>query len=183
VLYGSRARGAGTEASDWDLLLLRRGARVREVRDFEGLALDVFVENDRIVRKPATADLLRLRGAKVLLDERGDGRRLLRKVEALARRGPPKLIEGEAPALRVWAWKMIARAKSRGAYGDYRRAALLTELLPLSYELRRAFFPGPKRALAELPQAMRRRWAKALKPGAPLRDVEALVRAIAGAPQ
>jgi len=183
LLYGSRARGAGNAESDWDLLLLRKSGRVRDVRDFEGLALDVFVESDAIARRPATADLLRLRGARVLLDERGDARRLLRRVEALAKRGPPKLIKGEAAALRAWAWKMVARAKSGGAYADYRRAALLTELLPLSYELRRRFFPGPKRALAELPAPLRKRWATALKPGAPMRAVEQLVRAVVGAPR
>src|SRR5207248_178433 len=42
VLYGSRARGAGTASSDWDLFLLRKGPRERHVRDFDGLALDVF---------------------------------------------------------------------------------------------------------------------------------------------
>lgn len=182
VLYGSRARGAGTSASDWDLFLLRKGPRERYVHDFDGFALDVFVENDAMTRLPVTPDLLRLRGGKVLLDEKGLARRLLKRVDALARRGPPKPLKGEAQALRVWAWKMIERVKNGGAYGNYRRAALLTELLSLSYELRGQFFPGPKRALAELSAWMSERWAAALAPGATVHQLEQLVAAVVGPP-
>jgi predicted nucleotidyltransferase len=181
ILYGSRSRGAGTAASDWDLFLLRKGSRERHVRDFDGHALDVFVENDAIAKLPITTDLLRLRGGKILLDERGVARRLLRRVNALAKRGPPKPMKGEVQALKVWAWKMVDRAKSGGSYGNYRRVALLTELLSLSYELQGRFFPGPKRALAEQSTSLKARWAAALLPGASIHDIEDLVTAVVGA--
>lgn len=182
ILYGSRSRGAGTASSDWDLFLLRRGARERHVRDFEGEALDVFVESDAISKLPVTPDLLRLRGGQVLLDQRGEARRLLRRVDALAKRGPPKPMKGEVAALRVWAWKMVDRAKSGGAYGNYRRAALLTELLSLSYELKGRFFPGPKRALAEMQPWLLNHWTQALAPSASMREIENLVAAVVGPP-
>ncbi len=181
VLYGSRARGEATGASDWDLLAIRRGAkRERLVRELDGLALDLFVETDAALKAPLDVGMLRLRGGVVLLDERGAGRRLLERVEALHRRGARRLIPGEAQALRRWAWKMVDRAREGGVYGDYRKAALLTELLWLDDELRRRFFPGPKQALAVLPPRMRRLWARALGSGARLRDVELLVRAVVG---
>lgn len=96
------------------------------------------------------------------------------------RRGPKPLLPGESNANRQWAWRMVDRARRGGVYGNYRRAELLTVLLPTLYELEGLFFPGPKRALAEMSPKLSATWANALKPGAPITAVEAVVRSVVG---
>jgi hypothetical protein len=54
--------------------------------------------------------------------------------------------------------------------------------LSISYELKGRFFPGPKRALAELSPLLKDRWTRALEPDAPMRELENLVAAVVGPP-
>ena len=79
LLYSSHARGDATEKSDFDLLgIAGSGDFYRIGKDFGGVLLDAFIYSEKNL--PPVAELLRLDSAKVLLDEKGLGEKLLEAV-------------------------------------------------------------------------------------------------------
>lgn len=171
ILYGSRARGEARPDSDFDLLLVRRGGpHEREVRDIEGLAIDAWVEDEGSLDVTRDPGLLRVRNGVLIRDEHGFGAELLRRVQEAFARGPAPLPRGERGALRAWGRKMLARIASRSVEGDYRRASLLAELLPIYFQIRGRWYLGPGEGLRRIAAEDPRAWdafAAALTPGAP----------------
>ncbi len=176
ILYGSRARGDAGPESDYDLLGVREGGESRrDARWVEGAFLDAFVHPEAKIAQ-AGADLLHVRGGRILCEKDGAGTQLLARLDAVHAAGPKPLPADEASARRVWAQKMVGRARRGDLEGHYRRAWLLTALLEDYFLLRALWFPGPKHALAWL-------WAHApdvhaafdaaLRPGA---DLDAVAR-------
>src|SRR5207237_9884180 len=111
ILYGSRARGDFQSTSDWDVAGIREAgatATLRVARAFYGAWLDAFVyaEAAFTVIDP---ELLRFLPARILVDDRGFAKALLERVEALDRKGPPPLPEGEAEMVPAWYAKMMLR--------------------------------------------------------------------------
>jgi hypothetical protein len=76
-------------------------APLRLARAFHGAWLDAFVyaEAAFTVIDP---DLLRFLPARILVDERGFAKTLIERVNALDKKGPPLLPEGEDEMVRVW---------------------------------------------------------------------------------
>lgn len=183
VLYGSRARGDATPASDFDVLGIRdAGPNLRDARPWRGTFLDAFVAAASTLETPGDEEL-KLLGGAVLLERDGLGSQLLAKVDAHFRRGPAPLPEDQANMLRVWARKMVARIRLGDAEGQYRRVWLLYELLEDYFKLRGRWYLGPKLALRELaasdPQTSAL-YLEALEPGASLDVVAALVERVVG---
>ncbi len=186
ILYGSRARGQATPASDYDVVGIRKaGPAFRDAR-YEGEAyLDLFVYPEADVAEPNT-ELLRLRGGKVMKQQRGFGARLLKRIEALHAAGPPAWAADEREASRMWGGKMIARASQGDVEGDFRRAMLLTQLLEDYFKARGRWFEGPKAAfawLAEHDHETHAAFARALAAGAPLGAIEYLVARVWATPE
>ncbi|HEX4301630.1 MAG TPA: nucleotidyltransferase domain-containing protein [Rhizomicrobium sp.] len=179
ILYGSRARGYATAASDYDLIGFRKaGAVVRDARKTGGVWLDAFVYPDA---KLKLADLLRVRGGKVLFQKAGFGDRFLARLDKLYQRGPKRLPPDDIAVKKAWPGKMLARIEQGDAEGNYRRAMLLYVLLEDYFALRGLWYEGPKAALARL----RRNEPKtnalfetALKPDAPLSAIAKLATAV-----
>src|ERR1700710_1981944 len=117
ILYGSRARGHATAASDYDLIGFRKaGAAVRDARKTNGVWLDAFVYPDTRLN---LVDLLRVRGGKVLFQKNGLGGRVLARLEQSHARGPKPLPPDEIAVKKAWPGKMLTRIKHGDAEGNY----------------------------------------------------------------
>lgn len=178
ILYGSRARGDATPASDYDVAGVRaEGPAFRDARWQDGAYLDLFVYAEADVAEPTVA-LLKLRGGVALAQQAKLGDRLLAGLDALHAGGPPAWAADEREASRAWGGKMLARIAAGDLEGDYRRAMLLTQLLEDYFLARGLWFEGPKAGfawLAEHDPETHAAFARALAPGAPLGAVEYLV--------
>jgi predicted nucleotidyltransferase len=150
IVYGSRARDDATPESDLDVAAFGDVERtLRDARVWNGLVLDAFVYPTAIV-DALDADMLKLRGGRIILDERGLAASLLAKLDELHRAGPPAITEDDAQMRRTWAEKMLARIQRSDLESHYRRHWLLYQLLEDYYALRRLWYRGPKESFAEL---------------------------------
>jgi len=178
ILYGSRARGDETLASDYDILGVRESGEVtRDARVFNGFYLDIFIYPESKLSSPDET-MLHMRGGKVLFQKDDLGIDFLKKLEEIYSLGPKKLPPDEIQARKVWARKMLDRAKLEDMEGNFRRAWLVTALLEDHFSIRGEWYRGPKESLKWLQAnrpALYARFEVALKPGAPLSDIEKLV--------
>lgn len=177
VLYGSRARGEHTEASDWDVVAVRAsGPEVHDARDLGGALLDAFVvsEADALGSEPGA---IRFRHGQVLVERDGWGRRLVEHAARLYRQGPAPLEPVEVETLRAWVTKTLARVERDDLEARHRRAWLLHDLPEICFKLRGRWYPGPKEAfrwLREHDPAAYALFEQALTPAAPLSSVRRL---------
>lgn len=184
VLYGSRGRGEGTSASDYDLLGI--GPVERTIRDaglFQGHYLDAFVMPDARVAAP-DASLVYMHGGLVVFEKDGAGTRLLEALAALHAAGPAPLTEDDAAMRRAWILKMIERIERGDLEAHLRRAMLMAQLLEDYCALRGRWYEGPRRGIAELQRSEPTLYAlyeRALQPGAPTADIAAAGRAFVAA--
>jgi hypothetical protein len=183
ILYGSRARGDESSDSDYDLAGFRIGDSVfRDARIWDDAFVDLFIYPESHLSQPPP-ELLKLRDGIVLTEKDGTGRRLLAKLENMFVAGPPRLPPDEVQARRIWARKMLERAKRGDTEGDYRRLWLLTALLEDYFSIRGLWYLGPKTSI----QWLRRHdvstyeaLAGALKPGASIESIAVAVAAVVG---
>jgi len=183
IVYGSRARGDAGPASDYDVAGFADRTTVERITGgWRSGYLDLFVYPESKLTSPA-ADMLHLRGGKVLFQKERAGDEFLAALDALYAAGPDALPESELTARRHWAWKMLDRARLADAEGNYRRAWLLTALLEDYFHLRTLWYEGSKRSLAFLASSEPHVYAKfeaALRPGAGLDQVAELVEIVVG---
>jgi hypothetical protein len=126
-------------------------------------------------------ELLRFLPARILVDERGFAKTLIERVDALDRKGPPPLPEGEGEMVRVWYAKMLVRIARGDLESKYRSVELLFQALENYFKLRGLWYPGPKAGLPWLARhdpETHTALARALEPYASLEDLRALVRRI-----
>jgi hypothetical protein len=180
ILYGSWARGDATTVSDCDLLAIRKGGIdvVRDARKWRGIYLDVFVYPEKKVK---AAELLRVRGGKVLKQQRQIGDRLLAQLDRIYRRGPKSLPADELAARKVWLHKMLERALIGDTEGNFRRVWMLTALLEDYFVFRNRWYEGPKLGLQWLREnepRIHKRFEQALRPGSDFSILQDLVAAV-----
>jgi polymorphic toxin system nucleotidyltransferase-like protein len=183
ILYGSRARGDAGPASDYDVAGFADVTAVERITGaWRSGYLDIFVYPES--KLTPSAEMLHMRGGKVLFQRDRAGDEFLAALEAVHAAGPEALPESELAARRNWAWKMLDRARVGDPEGNYRRAWLLTALLEDYFHLRTLWYEGSKKSLAYLARCEPDVYAKfeaALLAGAGLEQVAELVEAVVGA--
>lgn len=145
ILYGSRARGDAKETSDYDILgIATKGdSIVRDARIWNGYYLDAFIYPESALTS-LDESLLKLRGGIVLVERDGVGSDLLKRIETLYLAGPKRLPPDEIQVRRVWARKMLDRARTEDIEGNFRRHWLLTALIEDYFLIRGWWYRGPK---------------------------------------
>jgi len=181
ILYGSLARGVSDAASDIDLVGFRDIAQTfREAGWRQGLYVDLFIYS---TGQAADEAMLCVRGGKVLCQRDSFGDDFLERLERVFQLGPVPLPDYEKRARKVWAFKMLARARKDDPEGHYRRSWLLTALLEDYFRLRDQWYLGPKQSfkiLREKDLDTDAAFAAALEPGADLQRLEELVKRVTG---
>jgi len=180
ILYGSWARGDTMPSSDCDLLAICKNGNdiVQDARKWRGIYLDVFVYPERKIK---AANLIHVRGGKVLKQKGQFGDRLLARIDRLYRRGPKPPTADQLAAWKVWQQKMLKRIANGDCESNFRRAWLLTALLEDYFVFHNRWYEGPKLSLqwlrANEPEIYRR-FEAALKPGSDLSALKELVAAV-----
>lgn len=184
ILYGSRSRGEATMESDVDVASYADIAEAtRDARMWNGMFLDAFVYPTTRLDEAPDADVLKLCGGQVLLDERGLAGPYLDQVNALELQGPSALSEAEQRMRRIWVRKTLARIRRGDVEAHYRYHGLLHQLLEDYFALRGEWYRGPKRALRDLLGSAPATFAafeRALVPGAPIETLDALAEIVVG---
>jgi len=129
--------------------------------------------------------LLRIRGGRVLLEKRGFGTALLKRLARRYARGPARLSPEEVNLRKHWARKMLQRIRRADAEGKFRRAWLLTTLLEDYFVLRGLWYEGSKLSLRWLRRhepAVASLFTKALRLGAKLSCIVELAAVVTAVP-
>lgn len=183
ILYGSRARGEASPVSDYDLLGFRKtGVVIHDARKIRGVYLDAFIYPEKGAKSP---DLLRARSGKVIFQKNGFGDAFLARLKRVHARGPKPLGSDEIAVRKVWAKKMLDRAKQGDPEDNFRRIWLLNTLLEDYFALRGMWYEGPKAALKWLRQnepKVNVLFERALKPGAKISQIEKLAAIVTAVP-
>ncbi len=144
ILYGSRARGDASEASDYDILAIRdAGPSLRDARLWQGVYLDIFVHSKSVIDQPP-AEMLEMRHGKILREKEDTAKIFFSKLEEIYQAGPKKLPPDEIKAIVTWHVKAIDRIRLGGMQGLFRRSELLPALLEHYFTTRGHWYRGPK---------------------------------------
>jgi len=150
LLYGSRARGDATPASDYDLAGIRKARRrLRITEKRNGSYVDVFLLPERSL-KLISEEHLHMRDAIVLFQSGTFGSTFIRRLERALRKGYKPLADDEIHARRIWAHKMLDRIRMGDVEGHYRRSWLHQALLIDYFDLRRQRYWGSKESFVWL---------------------------------
>lgn len=145
ILYGSRARGDETLASDYDVVAIRdKGEMERDCRKFEGVFLDIFIYPLEEIKQPS--DFLRIKDGIIICEKDRIGSNLLEKVKDCYKKGPIPKPAWEKQVIVAWGQKMLERANLKDIEGNYRAHWLIYDLLDAYFQLRDMWYLGPKEA-------------------------------------
>lgn len=149
ILYGSRAHGTETAASDIDILCFRADPEAGcDARQWQGYWLDAWLYPETAADKPE--DFLHLQGGRVLAEQDGFGHKLLARIDTVLAEPYKGLSDQDVRHRRAWLSKTLARAGQGDSEGWYRRHMLIKDLLEIHFELQRWRFLGFKRAMLSL---------------------------------
>lgn len=147
IFYGSRAVGAHTAESDYDICGFRKSEEeVRDCRQIGGLFLDAWIYWERRALQPDRS-LIHIRDGVVLCQTERLGASCLEKLRELYALGPDKLPDWEIEMRVNWLKKSVARTARGDAEGKYRAHWLIFQALEFYFELRNRWYDGPKDSL------------------------------------
>lgn len=176
ILYGSRAGNDFRDNSDYDLICINDGGpRTREIIKFEDIAIDLIIEDEKIL----TSQLphVSLYQSLVLLDEKGSAKRLVDDSLKIISTPPPPM-----PASRIHQRKKqildsLLYIQQPDTLGDYRKHDLMPKLLSLYLSFTNQWDLGDKHTFQWLKKNDPKTFGlfkEALKKDATFFDIEAL---------
>lgn len=152
ILYGSRARGDATSASDYDLMGVRKaGKKLRIAKMFNDSYLDVFIFTEKDL-KVVDENFIYMKGAKVIFQKNQFGTLFIKKLNSALKKKYKPLPNDEIEARRVWLHKMLERTKLGDIEGLYRRSWLQEALLADYFNIRKLRYWGSKESFKWLMQ-------------------------------
>jgi predicted nucleotidyltransferase len=144
ILYGSYARGDAGPNSDYDLAGIRAsGDAIRDARFWNGAYLDLFIYPESKTAAPDEA-MIHMREGRVLIEKDSIGTNFLKRLQEILRSGPKPLPRDEIQARKLWARKMLERAKDKDIEAKYRKIWLLTALVEDYFRIRGLWYLGAK---------------------------------------
>ncbi len=145
ILYGSYSKGNFDSESDIDVVgFTSLDLECQDKSTFEGKALDLWIYNDTKINLPN--EFLHIHSGNALLDEHGHANFFLSQINECLDKGPePKSKESKLNTI-IWLEKMLNRALKKDTEGMYRLNWLLTELLPIYFEVVDQYYLGSKAA-------------------------------------
>jgi predicted nucleotidyltransferase len=151
ILYGSRARGDFTQASDYDVLGVssKRKAVTRIAKKMGHHYWDVFIFPERDLKNVGESHLY-MKDGVVLLDKNKFGSHFLARLKKLDRVAPKKLAAWDVQLRKTWTEKTFKRSQSNDPDGNFRRLSLITTMLEDYFALRQKRYNGSKESLAWL---------------------------------
>lgn len=150
ILYGSYADGSAGEHSDFDALVITDTIKKHDSSVICGTPLDVYVYPAKFLREEFDPkDFLQISDGKIILDKGGLAAQLQKQVLAHIGQLPAK----NADELRQeidWCRKMFARTLREDCEGYYRWHWLLCDSLEIYFDIKKLYYPGPKKAIQYL---------------------------------
>lgn len=149
ILYGSFSRGDSDEDSDIDLVAFRDEAE--EIQDksmFCERLLDLWIfPTSKLSDIP---DFVQVNGGKILHDENELADSFMRNISHYLSEERQMKSDEEIQNLIKWLEKMHRRAGKQDLEGMYRKNWLLTEILPIYFEINGLFYLGSKDSFRHL---------------------------------
>ncbi len=144
-LYGSRASGEYRDNSDYDLFCIRKdGPRVRKVFNNAGNNIDLIVDDEKILDRPD--DFLFLWSSQIILDKNNFANTILNTHQKHLKNGAP-LLGGERLTQRKKnVFDILEYINSDSIISNFRKADLLSKLLPLYFSIIGEWYLGDKHA-------------------------------------
>jgi hypothetical protein len=149
---------------------------------WNGVYLDIFIYPESKLGELGHS-MIHMRGGHILLQRADVATRLLARLDEIHRQGPKPLALDVIEARKVWAHKMLERARCQDADGNYRRHWLLTTLLEDYFVMRGQWYEGSKESLKCLAINQPKLYDlfdQGLAPTASIREIEAFVYEVTG---
>lgn len=143
ILYGSFARGDHDVESDIDVVAF--GDNVAESQDkslLDGRQLDLWIYPREKMEMPS--EFIHITGGQVLLDEAVLAQSFLESIHKFIEAGLQPKSETAIKSSLDWLEKMNRRASKSDLEGAYRKHWLLTEILPIYFEIKNEWYFGSK---------------------------------------
>ncbi len=181
ILYGSRARGAETINSDYDVTGVRRsGGKLRLAEKRPGYFLDGFIFPERDLKKLGEQHFY-MKDAKVIYQKETYGSSFIRRLQDGLKKPFVPLPSDEIKARRAWSHKMLERVIRGDIEALYRRSWLQMALLEDYFAIRQKRYHGSKEAFSWLQKndnSTFKKFEASLKDPQSLRKLRSLVVAV-----
>ncbi|EQC43719.1 nucleotidyltransferase domain-containing protein [Bacteriovorax sp. Seq25_V] len=152
IMYGSMVRGDYTPKSDIDIHCFYEGDAPECFNlEFEGRFLDCWLEPmSKLSKINDFSQYMKLKNAKIILDDKQQGERLVQGVRNYIGEGPAQIGGALRNNLVLWLQRTYDRLQRGDDEANYRRVSLLKDILEIFCTLNGMWFFGSKETLLSL---------------------------------
>lgn len=143
ILYGSYAKNTYDKESDIDIIgFTNLDIEIQDKSAFEDVELDLWIYNEAKLKN--AEDYLHIRSGVILLDNNDVACNFLLEINELFNKGPEPLSITAKQNSVIWLEKMLKRTLKGDLEGRFREIWLLSEMLPIYFELNDRYYLGSK---------------------------------------